>query len=76
MSFTILQKFGLLDRTDLLNDAFVNADADALPYDVPMTMLAHMKSEIEYTPWQMVCDKLLKIHTMLGGTLIRRKFEV
>lgn len=60
-----LSAFSVSDRVQLLNDAFLLAEASQLEYKVAMDMTEYLIKEKEYVPWSVAIDNLLSIRELV-----------
>ena len=58
-------KIALLNRAQLLDDAFTLANIDRISYSTAFDLTLYLKNEIEYVPWRSVLDELDYIDIML-----------
>lgn len=61
-------EFSVSDRVQLLNDAFLLAEATQLPYNVPLDLSRYLVKETEYVPWSVGISNVLSIRKMVYGT--------
>lgn len=59
--------FSVSDRVQLLNDAFLLAEATQLEYKVAMDMTKYLVKETEYLPWSVAIDNLHSIRQLVYG---------
>lgn len=59
--------FSVSDRVQLLNDAFLLAEATQLEYKVALDLTRYLGKETEYTPWSVAIDNLLSIRSYIYG---------
>lgn len=59
--------FSVSDRVQLLNDAFLLAEATQLEYKVPMDLARYLVTETEYVPWSVAINNLLSMRKMVYG---------
>lgn len=57
--------FSVSDRVQLLNDAFLLAEATQLEYKVAMDLTRYLVKETEYVPWSVAIDNLLSIRQLV-----------
>lgn len=58
-------KIALLNRAQLLDDAFTLAKIDKISYSTAFDLTLYLKNEVEYVPWRSVLDELDYIDVML-----------
>lgn len=58
-------KIALLNRAQLLDDAFTLAKVKKIPYSTALDLTLYLKNEREYVPWRSVLDELDYIDIML-----------
>lgn len=57
--------FSVSDRVQLLNDAFLLAEATQLEYKVALDLTSYLVKETEYVPWSVAIDNLLAIRKLV-----------
>lgn len=62
-----ISAFSVSDRVQLLNDAFLLAEATQLEYRVAMELTSYLEKETEYVPWSVAIDNLLSIRQLVYG---------
>ncbi|KAL1123098.1 hypothetical protein AAG570_002186 [Ranatra chinensis] len=67
-----------LDRANLIDDAFLLAQAGYLPYDVPLSLVSYAKGarEKDIVPWLIIARYLLNLDKKLEGTSFYPAFKV
>lgn len=60
-----ISSFSVSDRVQLLNDAFLLAEATQLEYKVAMELTSYLVKETEYVPWSTAIDSLLSIRQLV-----------
>lgn len=60
-----LNSFSVSDRVQLLNDAFLLAEATQLDYKVPMELTAYLVKETQYVPWSVAIGNLNSIRKLI-----------
>lgn len=60
-------RVSILNRAQLLDDTFVLASINLVPYAQALDMSLYLKAETEYVPWHAVTTELSYIDTMLFG---------
>ncbi|XP_059611048.1 uncharacterized protein LOC132257980 [Phlebotomus argentipes] len=64
-------QFSVMDRAQLLHDAFKLADSMTISYTVPLDLTTYLLStnETDYVPWSVVTSKFSSLYAMLDDSL-------
>lgn len=62
-----LQRLSVLDRANLLNDAFSLAEAGELDYKFVLLMCKYLRQEYHSVPWEVASSKLRSIYSLLNS---------
>lgn len=57
--------FSVSDRVQLVNDAFMLADATQLDYKVALDMTRYLTAETQYVPWSVAATNLNRIRNLV-----------
>nr|XP_012217531.1 PREDICTED: glutamyl aminopeptidase-like [Linepithema humile]XP_012217532.1 PREDICTED: glutamyl aminopeptidase-like [Linepithema humile] len=60
-------RLSVLDRANLLNDAFSLAEAGELDYETVLLMCEYLTEEYHSAPWEVASSKLVSIYTLLNS---------
>lgn len=69
------KRLSVLDRANLLEDAFSLAAADELDYEVAMNMTTYLPKEDHAIPWKVAASKLMSLDTLLSSTNASSKYK-
>lgn len=63
------QRIKTNNRASLLDDTFILASVNLVPYKAALDLSRYLKDEIEYVPWNAVLAELNYIDTMLHNVV-------
>lgn len=70
------REFSVINRAQLIDDAFNLARADYLSYSILFNLTRYLRNESEYIPWKSAANGIKFLDAMLCRTHIYGAFQV
>jgi len=71
-----LKSLNAADRSNLIHDAFILANANYLPYGIALNMTKYLFLEHHYVPWDVAASNLKKLSEHLYQRPAHKNLEV